>query len=316
MAKQKVLFDHDGGVDDLISLIMLLTMKDIEIVGVCVTPADCFLSDATESTLKILKLFGRSDIPVAQGNLHGINPFHYDWRAQPKMCNALPIMLTVEADYSLIHPLPAHEFIENSLHQSEEPISILMTGPCSNLVAALDMNDGLKANIEKVVWMGGAVDVKGNVAIHNHDGSAEWNVFWDPIASAKLVEYQLPLYLVGLDATNCLPIDKEFLTALAQQKDYQVSDLAGQFWACTVASIPSYEFTYFLWDVTTTVCLAEDQQAVFFEQKELAVSINEPDAGKTYAQPGNGQWVNVAMSADKNRVIDFVFGQLRQNFTD
>ena len=42
-------------------------MEHVEILGVTITPADCFLSDATESTLKILQMFGRTDIPVALG---------------------------------------------------------------------------------------------------------------------------------------------------------------------------------------------------------------------------------------------------------
>ncbi|UAA39726.1 nucleoside hydrolase [Paraneptunicella aestuarii] len=312
--KRKVIFDHDGGIDDLLSLVLLLTMEDIDLLGVTITPADCFLEDATESTLKILSLFQRKDIKVAKGNLYGVNPFHYDWRAQPKMVNALPTMLATELDTSALTSLSASDFIIQQLQESEDKISILMTGPCSNLVKALETHPELKDKVDEVIWMGGAVDVKGNVAMHNHDGSAEWNVYWDPYAANNLFKMGLTIKLVALDATNCLPIDMPFLKAIAAQRDFPLSELAGQFWAATITSIPSYEYTYHLWDVMATSCLEIDASAIQFEKMELDVSIQEPNQGHTIKSPGNGQWIDVAVSADREKVLDYVLKKFRRGF--
>ena len=52
-----VLLDHDGGVDDLLSLMMLLAMPHIDLIGVVVTPADCYLRPAVSATLKTLRFF-------------------------------------------------------------------------------------------------------------------------------------------------------------------------------------------------------------------------------------------------------------------
>ncbi len=41
---RKVYLDHDGGVDDLVSLYLLLKMEDVELVGVGVIEADCYYS--------------------------------------------------------------------------------------------------------------------------------------------------------------------------------------------------------------------------------------------------------------------------------
>lgn len=312
--KKRVIFDHDGGVDDLLSLVLLLTMDNIDVVGVTITPADCFLEDATETTLKILSLFQRSDIPVAKGDLYGVNPFHYDWRAQPKMLNALPAILATPLDTSPLVEQSAKEFIADSIAASAEPITVLMTGPCSNLVAAIDSNKAIKDNIEQIIWMGGAVNVVGNVAMHNHDNSAEWNVYWDPFAAKRLFELELTIKLVALDATNCLPIDKAFLSLIAAQRHFPLSELAGQFWATTVAAIPAYEYTYHLWDVMATSILELSEDAVQFETMELAVATTEPSQGRTYAAPGNGQWVDVAVSADRDKVLDYVLQKLQRSF--
>ncbi|XOV80822.1 MAG: nucleoside hydrolase [Aestuariibacter sp.] len=308
MHKTPVLFDHDGGVDDLLLLMLLLTMDNIDLKGVCITPADCFLSDATTSTLKLLALFKRTDIPVAQGTLHGINPFHYDWRAQPKMVNALPTMLSLQADTQLVSDLSAHDFMKHILEQAQEPVTVLMTGPCSNLAKVLKDAPELSNKVAKVIWMGGAVDVKGNVAIHNHDGSAEWNVYWDYLAARDLLNSGVDIDLVALNATNCLPIDTAFLTELAQYRDNALADLAGQFWATTVASIPSYEFTYFLWDVMATCHLGMPDSALTLETLNLGISIAEPNEGQTF-RDDNGSPVNVALSADRQKVLDYLFKQ-------
>lgn len=41
--KRKVYLNHDGGVDDLVSLFLLLQMEDVDLIGVGVIPADCYL---------------------------------------------------------------------------------------------------------------------------------------------------------------------------------------------------------------------------------------------------------------------------------
>ncbi|WJG07915.1 nucleoside hydrolase [Aliiglaciecola sp. LCG003] len=312
-SKQKVIFDHDGGVDDLLSLMLLLTMQHVELLAVTITPADCYLSDATVSTQKILAMFGQDHIPIAQGRLHGINAFPAEWKAQPKICNAFPDMLTQKFNSDSLSAKAADELIAELLMQHDK-VSLLMTGPCSNLVAAIEYLPAILPAIEQLIWMGGAVDVPGNVAMHNHNKSAEWNAYWDPIASAKLFTYGIEIKLISLDATNCLPVNLSFLSDLAAQKGNHVSHLAGQFWATTINSIPSYEFTYFMWDVLATSVLALPSSAIKFEDVELNVLISEPNAGQTYRCQGSGQWAKVATWVDKQQVLDYVLEQFKRDF--
>lgn len=314
MNKKKVIFDHDGGVDDLLSLMLLLTMENIELQGVTITPADCFLEDATEATLKILTLFNRQDVDVAKGQLFGVNPFPSDWRAQPKIINALPVMLVTELDKKPLVEANAVEYMIQMLEQSHTTITVLMTGPCSNLTEALKRRPDLIQKVEEVIWMGGAVNVSGNVAMHNHDGSAEWNVFWDPYAANDMFKMGLNIKLVSLDATNCLPINIPFLKQVAEQKAFPLSDFFGQCWASTIPSIPTYEFTYHLWDIMATSCLEVGDEAIQFEPMELAVGTKQPNQGQTYQDKGNGQWVNVSVSANRDVMLDYLLNKLKCDF--
>jgi purine nucleosidase len=61
MSKPPVLFSHDGGVDDYLSIMLLMSMDHIDVRGIVVTPADCYIEPAVSATRKILDLMGRSD---------------------------------------------------------------------------------------------------------------------------------------------------------------------------------------------------------------------------------------------------------------
>jgi purine nucleosidase len=298
-AKLPVLFDHDGGVDDFLSLLLLLTMPQVELLGVSITPADCYAEPALETTTKLLHLLGQPQVPVSVGQYHGVNAFPSAWRAQPRMLNALPQLLTLppEADQPHLDPRPSPVVLAAQLAAATQPVTVLLTGPCSTLVQALALAPELASRIGQVVWMGGAIDVPGNVRTYNQNGSAEWNVFWDPIAAAQLLTYGLPLVLIPLDVTNQVPVNLAFLRQLAQQASHPLSHLAGQFWATTVATIPTYEYTYFMWDVLATTYLAIPE-AFEVETLELAIIPTGASAGRTLRQPGSGQWVQVAKHVD------------------
>lgn len=75
MSKQLVLMDHDGGVDDYLATLLLMTMDRIECLGVVVTPADCYAKPAISATRKILDLMGCCQVPVAESTVRGLNPF-------------------------------------------------------------------------------------------------------------------------------------------------------------------------------------------------------------------------------------------------
>ncbi|MFT2009587.1 nucleoside hydrolase [Pontibacter sp. 13R65] len=304
-----VLFDHDGGVDDFLSLLLLLLLPEIDLAGISITPADCYAENALETTQKLLALTNKDHIEIGVGQYHGINAFPADWRARPKMLNALPDMLNVANYIETATPENSVDFIIRKLSVAAEPVTVLLTGPCSNLVQAVAQQPAIVTKIKEVVWMGGAVDVPGNVRTYNHNGTAEWNVFWDPVAAKTLFGLGLKLTIVPLDTTNHVPVTIDFLKKLAAQASAFYAHLAGQFWATTIDTIPAYDYTYFMWDVLTTSYLAIPT-AFVVEQVEMDVIATGPSAGKTYRAPGTGQWVQVATDVNKEQFYSFLFKKL------
>jgi len=307
--KEQVLFDHDGSADDFLSLLLLLSMKTVELVGISITPADCYEESALVTTRKLLSLANQQTIPISVGQFNGINAFPAHWRAKPQILNALPDLITLDTDIS---PAPdSKTFLVETLLGSSQPVTVLLTGPCSNLVQAIEEDPQIITHIKQVIWMGGAVDVAGNVQTYNHDGSAEWNVFWDPISSSKLLSYGLSIILIPLDVTNTVAVNMAFLKQLAQQKRTLYTQLAGQFWATTVDTIPAYEYTYFMWDVLATSYLSIPS-AFSLETIELSIVAKGPSAGRTHRQAGSGHWVQVAKAVDQQAFYTYLFEQLSQ----
>lgn len=312
MTGTALLMDHDGGVDDLLSLMLVLTMPHINLRGVCITPADCYLDWAAEATAKICGIFGRSEIPIAVGDLHGINAFPAEWRAQPRIINALPEMLARPLESVPLSPLPARAFLAEQLAAAAEPVTILMTGPASNLAAALEAHPDLRQNIAEVVWMAGALDVPGNVRTFAHDGSAEWNVFWDPVAARKLIEMRLPLTIFPLDATNHVPVTLGFLRKLAAQRRHLLADLAGQFWATTINTIPHVDYLYHMWDTLATGYLG-CPQAITFRKMEISVVDSGVNAGQMVYAPESGQWAKIATAVDVPVFHEYILQQFSRD---
>ena len=302
--KQPVIFDHDGGADDLLSLLLLLTMEHIDLQLVSITPADCYSEDAVLSTHKILHRFGDPKVPISLGRYNGVNAFPAAWRVQPRAIHALPLLINEGVDPDPWQLPDSRKAMATVLEKAEQPVTVLMTGPCSNLMQTLEDRPELKARIKEVVWMGGAVEVKGNVHEYNHDSSAEWNVFWDPYSAKKLLRMGLEIVLIPLDATNQVPIDLDFLKQLAKLGT-PLADLAGQIWALTTTNIPTAAYTYYMWDILATSYLDVPE---IFELKEAAldVAIEAPNAGETFESVSMETNVRYATGIDKEAFFRYM----------
>ncbi|MEL6866681.1 MAG: nucleoside hydrolase [Bacteroidota bacterium] len=307
---QNVIMEHDGAIDDLLSQLLLSTMNNKKLIGVNVTPADCFIGPAVESTYKMLQFVGEETVPIGRCDFNGINAFPNEWRARPEVINALPMLINLPKapdPYSLPNSI---DLLVQLLEKSEEPVEILITGPCSNLVMALERAPHLKSKIKEVVWMAGAFRTQGNVQTYQHNGTAEWNVYWDPVSTAKLMTFDLPILFIPLDVTNQVPVNKDFLSTLAQQMTFPMSHLAGQLWAMTIDTIPSYHYVYFMWDMLATSYLGIPD-AFTVKQIKAKVSVHPPNAGQTYLDEA-GYTVRMASAVNKSRFYDYVLHQFKR----
>ncbi|MCE3023088.1 nucleoside hydrolase [Staphylococcus pasteuri] len=303
---KKVYFNHDGGVDDLISLFLLLQMEEIELVGVSTIGADCYLEPSLSASIKIINRFSNQKLDVAPSFERGKNPFPKDWRMHAFFMDALPILNEkVTLTNSKENNLEAYEDIINILQNTEEKITLLFTGPLTDLAKALKIQPTIVNKVDKLVWMGGTFLEKGNVEEPEHDGTAEWNAFWDPEAVKTVFDSDIKIDMVALESTNQVPLTLEVRQRWADERHYTGIDFLGVSYA---AVPPLTHFitnsTYFLWDVLTTAYVGNPKLT---KSVKLNVDViaHGPSQGRTF-KCNDGREVNVINYVERNNFFNYI----------
>ena len=302
--KKLVLMDHDGAIDDFLAMMLMLTMSEVEPIGIVVTPADCYPKAAVSVTRKILDLMGKSQINVAESTVRGINPFPPDFRRDCKIIDNFPILNERDNITTPLAKATGTEFIVSSLQRSPIPVTLMVTGPLTTVAEAISLQPDIINKISEIVWMGGALEVSGNVEkvfALEHDGTAEWNVYWDAIAAKQIWDTSIPITLCPLDITNTVPVTAEFISKLAKQRKYPLSDLAGM---CYALAIPQ---NYYFWDILATAYLARPQFYRVVEQETDIISTGMSQ-GRTIIKPG-GKKIRVMKEIDKESFYCYLLEQ-------
>lgn len=304
MSKQPVLLIHDGGVDDYLSTILLATMEHVQPLGIVVTPADCYIEPAVRATRKILDLMGRWDIPVAESQVRGLHAFPRIWRRDSYRIDHFPLLNERDEMRTPLVPEDGELFIVEALRAANEPVTVLCTGPLTPLSTALDLAPDIERNIRELVWMGGALNVNGNLADWHEsgvDGTMESNVYWDPPAAARVWASAVPIVLCPLDITNTVPCTSEFVRALGKQRRYVVSDLAGLCYAMVMHQ------AYFFWDVLATSYIGRPD---LFELREWETEIitRGPSQGRIIVKPG-GRKIRALHRVDTEKFYTYLLTQ-------
>jgi purine nucleosidase len=298
--------DHDGAIDDFLAMMLMLTMPEVETLGIVVTPADCYPKAAVSVTRKILDLMGKSEIAVAESNVRGINPFPPEFRRDCTIIDNFPILNEPETIKTPLATATGTEFTIACLQNTIAPVTLMITGPLTTIASAIAIAPDLIPKIQEIIWMGGALKVGGNVEkafALEHDGTAEWNVFWDAISAKQIWDTAIPITLCPLDITNTVPVTPEFIKKLTQQRKYPISDLAGM---CYSLAIPQ---TYYCWDILATAYLARPEfyTVVDRETDIIAAGISQ---GKTILKSG-GKKIQVMTEVNKSQFYSYLLEQFR-----
>ena len=307
--REPVLFIHDGGVDDYIALALLLSMPNIDIRAIVVTPADCYIKPAVSATRKILDLAGRWDIPVAESTVRGLNPFPRLFRRDSFTVDHLPVLNERDEIRTPLIAEPGQAFIARLLSGVDpaQPWTVLETGPLTTLAAALDQSPGIDSRIREIIWMGGALDVRGNIDPSleaGQDGSAEWNVYFDPPAAAQIFQTAIPITLCPLDLTNRVPITSRFVRSLCQRRRHPLCDLAASCYALVMHQ------DYFAWDVLTTAYLGR-RDLFATQHRQVEIIAEGLSQGRTQpCSPPRGRGVRVLSDVDLAGFYEYLFASL------
>ncbi len=190
----KIVLDCDPGHDDAIALLLALASPEVELVGVTTVHGNQTLEKTTANALKVLEFAGRADVPVAAGADRPIRRegfvAEYVHGESGLDGPALPAPAA--------QPVERHavDFLADVVLGSDEPVTLVPTGPLTNIALFLARHPDAAGRVRRVVLMGGAIG-EGNVT-----PAAEFNIWCDPEAADRVFSSGLDVTMIGLDVTH------------------------------------------------------------------------------------------------------------------
>ncbi|WP_421306312.1 pyrimidine-specific ribonucleoside hydrolase RihA [Aeromonas veronii] len=189
-----VILDCDPGHDDAIALILALASPELKVLAVTTSAGNQTPDKTLNNALRILTLLGRDDIPVAAG-------------APKPLARELIIADNVHGESGLDGPklpdpafapqgMTGTELMARCLRESPEPVTLVPTGPLTNIALLLAAHPELKPRIARIVLMGGAAGAG------NWTPAAEFNIYVDPEAADMVFKSGIPITMCGLDVTH------------------------------------------------------------------------------------------------------------------
>lgn len=189
------IFDCDPGADDAVELLMAMACPEVfQILGITTVGGNVDIERVTHNTLSLCTLAGREDIPVFQGCPRPLvaHPTHaIEAHGETGIGGAI-----LPQPQGTKHPKHAVNFLIDQLSSTTMPITLVCSAPLTNMAVALTMAPHIKANIQEILIMGGAL-TSGNIT-----AAAEFNFFCDPHAAHVVLASGVPITLIGLDITH------------------------------------------------------------------------------------------------------------------
>ncbi len=192
---RKLILDVDTGTDDAVAIMMAALHPDLELIGVTTVNGNVVVEHCTDNSLRVLDFIGRGDIGVYEGLARPIARSDFPIpRAIKKSTGVHGTELDVPPATSRKQNKSAVEFLIETYRAATDEITLVPTGPLSNIAAALALDPKFVERVPELVLMGGAHD-HGNVT-----PSAEMNIWADPDASASV-------FAAGFRKLVCVPLD-------------------------------------------------------------------------------------------------------------
>ena len=207
-SKIPIILDGDPGHDDAIAWMLAKASSKLEILACTSVSGNQSIEKTSYNARRVMTLLGIKASfamgrenplhgePIHAGNIHGETGLDGPALPQP----------AIEAE-----PLTAVELMAKTIMASGEPVTIVATGPLTNVGALLILYPELKPKIARISIMG------GGLAHGNWTPAAEFNILVDPEAADVVFKSGIPLTMAGLDVTLkalVFPEDFERIRAL------------------------------------------------------------------------------------------------------
>ncbi len=311
---KQVIIDTDMAIDDWFAILYLLQKPEVQILAITVTgTGEAHCEPGVKNALGLVSLARHDPIPTACGVELPLNG-----------CNVFPDFFRTTVDSMLGIDLPsgsnpnqfanAVELLIATLENTREPVDILVLGPLTNLAQLVLARPDLKYKIRKLIIMGGAIHVPGNLLHYIPENQhAEWNIYIDPLGSNLVFESGIPILLVSLDATNQTQLTMKFY----QEFSDAVTTPQARFVELVISRMQSFIQSghWYFWDPLAAAIMLDETLATF---EMLPLHVVEEDGnmlGATIVSP-DAPVIQVTITADRTRFADDFIQTLNHKYAD
>lgn len=286
---RRILIDTDigGDVDDALALALALNSPEqLEIAGI----TNVYLANAWRAgvTKRVLKVYGREEIPVCTGAEKPL----IGWWDENRIPNSSP-------DYGEFRgeKLPhASDFIIRMAEQ--EDLTLVAIGPMTNIGLALAKAPHIASRL-RIVMMGGQVT----------KAHPEWNIVCDPEAARIVFESGVPIHMIGLDVTNRCQFTREEVDEVKAAGNAH-TELLGEMMEIF---IKNFGYLPILHDPLAMATLLWEDLVTFEEKKILIETAGQYTRGLTVdCDWGDGVPVQVAVDVRVEEFKRRLIEKLRQ----
>lgn len=205
----KIVLDMDTGVDDAVAMVLALNSPEVEVLAVTAVAGNARLEECERNSRLLAGLLAPERTPrIASGaavpmirplltapEVHGADGLGGETGSLPEPSVKL-------------EPVPAAELLAAIPRETAEPVSLIATGPLTNVALALEADREGIARYDRIIVMGGAFAVPGNTG-----PVAEFNFYVDPEAARIVMRSGLDVTVVPLDATTRVTFMRDDIAA-------------------------------------------------------------------------------------------------------
>jgi len=190
-----IILDCDPGIDDALAIAFAAGSPEIELAGLTTVAGNVELAKTTANALAVASFVGLGSVPVTAGcGTPLLRPALHAGHVHGESGLGGAVLPTPARSAEAGHAI---DFIIESAAAAPGEITLVATGPLTNIGLALRREPALASWVKDFVIMGGSAS-RGNVT-----PAAEFNIWADPEAAAIVFGAQWPngVRMIGLDAT-------------------------------------------------------------------------------------------------------------------
>ena len=191
---RRIVVDCDPGHDDAVALLLAAGHPGLALAGITTVAGNQTLERVTRNARIVATVVGLAGVPIVAGSAAPlVRPLRIapEYHGESGLDGPAPVAPTVE-----LTPGRAASFLADVVLADPGRVTVVATGPLTNLALALRLAPEIAGTDERVVLMGGSY-TRGNST-----PAAEFNVLVDPEAAAAVFSAGWEVTMIGLDVTH------------------------------------------------------------------------------------------------------------------